>query len=145
MSRALHIYYFQYEKKQCQEFFLFVYLQSYNDKIKFSFLETMWSSCSTSYLRMSHSCTKCQYCCFALIYPLYIRKILWENYKVLKIELKMYSPVGLKFVFEMIKFKVLDYIQYDFMHQYSRFSKDQMSMFKSLFINYFIYKYCHTF
>ena len=56
-------------------------------------------------------------------------------------ELKKYTPVGLKFVFEKIKFKVLHYIQ----HQRPGLSKDQASMFKTLVINYFVLKYRHTF
>ena len=60
-------------------------------------------------------------------------------------ELKSYTPVGLKFVFEKIKFQVLHYIQNDFIHQRPGLSKDQISMFKSLVINYFILKYRHTF
>ena len=43
-----------------------------------------------------------------------MKKILWKNYEVLEMELKMYAPVGPKFVFEKIKFKVLHYIQHDF-------------------------------
>ena len=65
--------------------------------------------------------------------------------KVLEMELKTYTPVSLKFVFEKIKFKVLHYIQYDFICQRPGLSKDQISMFKSLVINYFILKYRHTF
>ena len=47
-------------------------------------------------------------------------------------ELKTYTPVGLKFVFEKIKFKVLHYIQHDFIRQRPGPSKDQISMFKRL-------------
>ena len=50
-------------------------------------------------------------------------------------ELKTYTPVGPKFVFEKIKFKVLHYIQHDFICQRLVLSKDQASMFKSFFIN----------
>ena len=53
-------------------------------------------------------------------------------------ELKMYTPVSPKFVFEKIKFKVLRYIQHDFIRQRPGFSKDQNSIFKNLVINYFI-------
>ena len=66
-------------------------------------------------------------------------------FKVQEMELKTYTPVGLKFIFEKIKFKVLHYIQHDFIRQRPEFSKDQTSMFKSLVINHFILKYCHTF
>ena len=61
----------------------------------------------------------------------------------LEMELKTYTAVGLKFVFEKIKFKVLHYIQH-FIHQHPERSKDQISMIKSIFINYFTLKYCHT-
>ena len=60
-------------------------------------------------------------------------------------ELKTYIPFGLKFAFEEIKFKVLHYIQHDFIRQRPGLSKDQISMLKSLVIKYFILKYCHTF
>ena len=60
-------------------------------------------------------------------------------------ELKKCIPVGLKFVSEKIKLKVLHYIQYDFIRQHPGLSKDQIGMFKSLVINYFVLKYCHTF
>ena len=50
----------------------------------------------------------------------------------------MYTPVSSKFVFEKIKFKVLYYIQHDFIRQRLGFSKDQNSIFKNLVINYFI-------
>ena len=65
--------------------------------------------------------------------------------KVLEMTLKMYTPVGLKFIFEKIKLKVLHYIQHDFICQRLGLSKDQISMFKSLVINYIILKYRHTF
>ena len=47
-------------------------------------------------------------------------------------ELNTYTPVSLKFVLEKIKFKVLHYIRHDFIRQRPGFSKDQISMFKSL-------------
>ena len=53
-------------------------------------------------------------------------------------ELKTYAPVSPKTVSEKIKFKVLHYIQYDFIRQGPGFSKDQASMFEGLVINYFI-------
>ena len=65
--------------------------------------------------------------------------------KVLELELKTYTPVGLKLVFEKIKFNILHYIQHDFIRQSPGLSKDQISMFKSPVINYFIIKYRHTF
>ena len=45
-------------------------------------------------------------------------------------ELKKYTPVSRKFVFEKIRFKVLHYIQHDFIRQRPRLSKDQTSLFK---------------
>ena len=73
---------------------------------------------------------------------LYIGKNPAEKlYKVLEIEFKTYTPDELKFVFEKIKFKVLHNVQHDFIRQCPRLSKDQISMFKSLTINYFILKY----
>ena len=78
--------------------------------------------------------------------PLYIGKDPMENLcKVLETELKMYTPASLKLIFEKINFKVLYYIQHDFIRQQTGLSKDQISMFKYLTINYFILKYCHTF
>ena len=67
-----------------------------------------------------------------------------EQNPVKKMELKMYTPVGLKLVFEKIKFKVLHYIEHDFIRQCPGPSKDQI-MFKSLFIDYSILKYCLKF
>ena len=66
-------------------------------------------------------------------------------FKVLEMELKTYTPVGLNFVFEKINFKVLHYIQHDFIRQRLGLNKDQISMFKNLVVDYFILKYCHTF
>ena len=51
-------------------------------------------------------------------------------------ELKTYTPVSPKFIFEKIKFKVLHYIQHDFICQRPGLSKYQTSLF-SLLINYF--------
>ena len=67
-----------------------------------------------------------------------------EQNPVKKMELKMYTPVGLKLVFEKIKFKVLHYIEHDFIRQRPGPSKHQI-MFKSLFIDYSILKYCLKF
>ena len=73
---------------------------------------------------------------FSTTIPLYIGKKSAEKLcKVLEMELKMYTPVDLKFVFEKIKFKVLHYIQHNFIRQLPGLSKDQISMFKSLVIN----------
>ena len=45
----------------------------------------------------------------------------------MEMELKMYTLVGSKFVWEKIKFKVLHYIQHDFIRQYPGLSRDQTS------------------
>ena len=50
----------------------------------------------------------------------------------------VHTPVSLKFVSEKIRFKVLHYVQHDFIPQRPGFSKDQTSMFKRLGINYSI-------
>ena len=68
--------------------------------------------------------------------PLYIEKNPVEKLcKVLEMELKMYTPVGQKFVIEKIKFKVLHHIHHDFICQRLGLSKDQTNMFKSFVIN----------
>ena len=54
--------------------------------------------------------------------------------KVLEMELKKYTPVDLKFVFEKIKLKVLHYIQHDFIRQLPGLSRDQISMLKTLLL-----------
>ena len=78
--------------------------------------------------------------------PLYTGKNPVENSsKVLEMGLKTYTLVGLKFVFEKVKLKVLHYIQHDFIRQRPGLSKEQTSMFKGLVINYFLLKYLHTF
>ena len=54
--------------------------------------------------------------------------------RVLEMELKMYTPIRPKFVFEKIKFKALRYNQHDFIRQRLGLSKDQTSMLKSFII-----------
>ena len=72
---------------------------------------------------------------FSFNIPLYIEKNAVEKLcKVLEMKLKMGTPVGPKFVFEKTKFKVLHYIQHDFISQHLGLSKDQTSMFKSFVI-----------
>ena len=73
---------------------------------------------------------------FSSIIPLYIEKTPVEkSCNALEMKLKTYTPVRPKFVFEKIKFKVLHYIQHDFIRQRLGLSKDQASMFKYLVIN----------
>ena len=59
--------------------------------------------------------------------------------KIVEMELKTYTTVVPKFVFEKIKFNHFHDIQNDFIFQRPRVSKDQTSIFKSL-LNYFILK-----
>ena len=56
---------------------------------------------------------------FSANIPLYIEKNPVEM--ELELELKTWPPVGLIFVFEKIKFKVLHYIQNDFIRQCTGF------------------------
>ena len=57
--------------------------------------------------------------------PLYIGKNPVEILcKVFEMELIMYTPVSLKFIFEKIKFKVLHCIQHNFICQCPGLSKD---------------------
>ena len=74
--------------------------------------------------------------------PLYIVKNPVEKLcKILEMELKMYILIVPKFVFEKIKFKVLQVlheIQHDFIRQHLGLSKDQSGMFKSFVINNYL-------
>ena len=71
--------------------------------------------------------------------PLYIKKNpLAKLCTVLKMKLETYTAVNPKFVFKKIKFKVLHYLQHDFICQRPRLSKDQISMFKNLVINWLL-------
>ena len=68
--------------------------------------------------------------------PLYIQKNPVEKLcKVLEMKFKTYTPVGPTIVFEKIKFKVLLYIQHDFIRQRLGLSKNQAIMLKSFVIN----------
>ena len=48
--------------------------------------------------------------------------------KILEMELKTYTPVRLKFGIEKINFKILHYIQHDFIRQQPERCKGQISM-----------------
>ena len=67
-------------KKYTRNFCLFVSLQSYDDKGKFSFLQRMQSSHNKSYLQTSHFCAKCYYCLLALTFFYTLKDIPWKNY-----------------------------------------------------------------
>ena len=68
--------------------------------------------------------------------PLYIKKTPVEKLsKVLVMELKTYTPVGPKFVFGKIKFKVLYCNQLDLIRQRLGHIKDQISMYESFVVN----------
>ena len=62
-------------------------------------------------------------------------------YKVPEMKLKTYTPAGLKFLLEKVKFKVSHYVHLNFIGQRQGLKKDQTSIFKSLVI----LKYRHTF
>ena len=49
-------------------------------------------------------------------------------------ELKMYTPVRLKLVFEKIKFKVLHYIQHNFIRQRPEPNKDRLACSQALLL-----------
>ena len=78
--------------------------------------------------------------------PLYIEKNPVENLcKLLEMELKTNTPVGPKFVFEKVIFKVLHFIQHNFIQKHPGLGKDQTIMFKSRAINYFDWRCWNTF
>ena len=67
--------------------------------------------------------------------PLYNEKNPVEKLcKLLEMKLKTYTPVGLKFVFEKIKFKVLHYIQQDFIRQPPGSVKMKLACSKALLL-----------
>ena len=104
-------------------------------KVNFNF----YKQCS-----QSETCLICEQAIF--LQNVYIEKNpLKKISTVLEMKLKTYNLVGSKFVFKKIKFKILHYIQHDFIRQCPEFSKEQASILKSCVINYFILKYCHTF
>ena len=73
-----------------------------------------------------------------------LKKIPWKNYvKFWKWNLKRTHQSVKNSCLR--KFKVLHYMQHDFIRQHPGLSKDQISMFKSLVSKYFILKYRHTF
>ena len=105
-----------YMKKRYWEF-LFIYFHSYNNKSKLF--------CKMLVLLFSSNI------------PLYIEKKKIPQKKIVKVletKLKTYTPVTPKFVLEKIIFKVLHYIQHDFICQCLGLSKDQASIFKSFLL-----------
>ena len=122
-----------YTKNCTRDFCLFVYLQSYNNKSKFSVLQTVQSNRNTFYLRTSRFLRKNLAWFFSSQIFLYIEKNPVEKLcKVMKMDLKTYTRVGPKFIFEKIRFKVEYYIQHDFIRQHSGLSRDQVIMLKVL-------------
>ena len=69
----------------------------------------MQLSRNTSCSRKSHFCAKPYYRFLAVITE---KSPAEKSCKVLEMELKMYTPISLRLVFEKIKFKVLQYIQH---------------------------------
>ena len=107
---ALPIEYSRYEKTTLGILiYLFIYKVT-TTKANFRFYKQR----SESYLRTSHFCAKCQYRFLALTFLYTLKKIPSKNLvKFWKWNLKTYTPVGLKFVFEKIKLKVLHYLQHE--------------------------------
>ena len=139
---ALHIDYSQYEKTILG---IFAYLFIYEDKTRTVFRN---SAAKPQHVLFENEpfYRKMLVSYFSSNIPLYIgRNPVEKLYKLLEIEIKTYTPVGLKFVFEKIELKVLHFVQHDFIRQRPGLSKDQINMFKTLVINYSILKYRHTF
>ena len=107
---VLPIDYSLYEKNT-RNFCLFVYLQSYNHKSKFLFLQAVQLSHDTSYIWTSHFCVKCWNCFLALMFLHTLKKNpVGKISKVLEMEIETHTLVNPKFIFENTKFKVLHYI-----------------------------------
>ena len=120
-------------KNDSRDFCLFGSFQSYNGKSKFSFLQTMQSSCNTSYLWTSHFCVKCLYRFLPLIFLYALKKIPWKNYvRFWKWNLKC-TPQSAQNSFSR-KSNLNCYIILN-IRQRLGLSKDQTSMFKSFLIN----------
>ena len=95
-----------YTKSNTRNFCLFIY-EVTTAKNRF-FLQ-----CSQIAMRLI--CKQVIFAYFSSNMPLYIAKNPVEKLcKVLEMKLRTYTSVGLKFVFEKIKFKVLHYIQLNF-------------------------------
>ena len=140
MFWVLPIAYSLYKKKTLGIFIYLFVCKVKTIKVNFRF----YKQCSQAETRLICERAILSFCSSNI--PLYIGKYPVEKFrKVLEMELKTYIPVSSKFVFEKIIFKVLHYIQHDFIRQRPKFSKDQASMLKSLVINYFTLKYRHTF
>ena len=135
---ALHIDYSQYEKTILAILFICLFTKLQQQKYIFIFRNNA--------IKLQHVLfenepflRKMLTSFFSSNIPLCNGKNLVEKLsKVLKMELKTYTLAGLKFVFEKIRFKVLHYIQHGFIPQRPGLSKDQISMFRFLVINYFI-------
>ena len=126
-----------YTKKMTLVIFIYLfYFQSYNEKIIF-FVFTNSAVKAQHILYTNESfLRKVLVSFFSSNIPLYIEKHpVDKSCKVLEMELKTYTTVSPKFAFEKIKFKVLHYIQHDFIRQCLGLSKDQTSLFKSFVTN----------
>ena len=137
---GLPIDYSLYEKMILGIFCLFVYLGNYKDKSIFSFFTN--SAVKPQHVLFANEpfLRKMLEYFFSYNIPLYIEKNLGEKLcKFVEMKFKTYTPVAIKFVFEKIKFSVLNYIQNSFIFQRPGNSKVYASIFKSL-SNYFILK-----
>ena len=67
-------------KIDTRNFCLFVYFQIYNNKNKFSFLQTVQSRRNMSYLLTCQFWVKCLHCFLALIFLYTLKKVPWKRY-----------------------------------------------------------------
>ena len=135
ISRLGSTYWLQsIRKSDTRNFCLFVYLQVTTTKVNFCF----WKHCSQAQQVLFENqllLRKMLVSFFSSNIPLYIRKNPVEKLrKVLEFERKTYTPVGLKFIFEKIKFNVLHYIQHDFIHQRQGSVKIRLACSKPLLL-----------
>ena len=124
------------KKNDARSFCLFVYFQSYNNKSKnFVFINCAVKKQDVIYVNKEFL-HKVLVLYFSSNIPVYIEKNLMKKLcKILEMKLKMYTPVSPRIFFKKTKFKVLHYIQHDFICQCLGINKDQASMFKYFVIN----------
>ena len=133
---GLHVDYSLYVKTMLTRIFCLISCKVIMTKLNFVFANSVVKSQNIVFANQPFL-RKMLVLVFTINITLYIEKNLVEKLcKVLEMELCPKFSVSPKFVFEKSTFKVLHYIQRDFIHQQPGFSKDQTSMFKSLVINF---------
>ena len=124
-----------YTKKGYQKFFFIFSFPKLQRQSKFSFLQTVQSRHSTSYLGMSHFSVKCQYCFLALIFLQTLKKILWKNYvRFWKWNLER-TPQSTQNSFS--RKSNLHYIQHNFICMLKSVQKSVHFHVQKIYINYF--------